>query len=141
MKTKGVILLIFFAICVASCAKKEAPQTPYDRIQGSWKLAKTGTDDDGNGNVDYYEQHSLPVGQDYQKIFNKDGTGLETNVFNNVVSPPLKFRWKIVNADSVYIAYAANDTLTFYVAAVSSADLTLTTRGKQSLEWYYYTKK
>jgi hypothetical protein len=41
----------------------------------------------------------------------------------------------------VRIAYSANDTLTYYIATLSSANLTLITNTARGLAAYYYDKK
>jgi hypothetical protein len=130
-----------FVILVTSCAKRQSPETPFTKIQGKWKLIQQATDDNANGQIDGSEIESVPALMDNEKQFNKDGTGVETNVYNGVTTPPLNFTWKIVGQDSVWIAYAVHDTTTFYVSTVSASNLTLTTMGQHGLAWYYYSKK
>lgn len=142
MKISIPILLSFLAlVLITSCAKKESPDTPANRILGKWKLVKTATDDNGNGQIDDVEIHPVPAIVDNEKVFNKDGTGVETNVYNGVTTLPLNFSWKIVGKDSVWVGYVANDTITYYLSTVSSANLTLTTNTQFGLAWYYYDKK
>lgn len=138
--TTGLLLVTSCVMLFASCAKKQSPQTPFNKIQGKWKLIQTATDDNANGQIDPSEIHSVPAGQDNEIKFNNDETGVETNTFNGVVSSPLNFRWKIVGADSVQIAYVAHDTATYYVSDVSASNLTLTTNGQSGLVWFNYIK-
>ena len=133
--------LLGLCLALAACSKQEAPATPYDRIQGKWQLNKVGSDDNENGQIDLLELHPLSSSQNNQIVFNKDGTGLETDTWAGKQPFSLAFKWQIVKGDSVTLAYAANDTVTYLIAAVSSAALTLVSNGSISLEEYYYIKK
>ncbi len=134
-------LFIFLIIGLVSCAKKEAAQTPFNRIQGKWKLVKTATDDNGNKLIDDYEIHPVPSVQDNEITFNKDLSGIETNVYNGVTSTPLYFTWAIISQDSVWCAYTGHDTLTYYLISVTSGTLALQTNTRFGLAAYYYNRK
>ena len=142
MKNTVIISFLFLLVAaLGSCTKKQSPNTPFNRLQGKWKLAKTATDDNVNGQIDGAEIFPVDKLLDNEKQFNKDGTGVETNVYNGSTSLPLHFTWRIISNDSVWIAYSANDTLTYYLADISSSSLTLITNTSFGLAWYYYTKK
>lgn len=141
---RNTAILFLFTVCVFgiwSCRKEKGAETPYDRIQGKWQLIKTATDDNQDGNISNSEIFPVSPQQINQLLFNKDGTGVETNTYSGVASPSLNFRWQIVGNDSVWCAYSGHDTLTFYLAAVSSGNLALTTNTTHGLAWYYYIKK
>jgi hypothetical protein len=124
-----------------SCAKKEGADTPSTRLQGRWTLTKTATDDNGSGEIDGYEIHAVSASQKTQKTFNKDASGVETNIFDGITSPQLNFTWKVLGSDSVRVSFSANDTITYYIATLSSANLTLITNTSRGLVAYYYDKK
>ena len=136
-----ILLIISSVIGVASCTKKQAAETPFTRIMGKWKLVKTATDDNGNGKIDGEEIHPVPSVQDNEITFNKDFTGVETNVYNGVVSPPLNFFWSVTNEDSsIQCAFTGHDTITYYLVTVSSGSLTLETNTTLGLASYYYNR-
>ena len=124
-----------------SCAKKQGADTPFTRLQGKWVLTKTATDDNGSGEIDGYEIHSISASQNTVKTFNSNGSGVENNIYDGITSPQLNFNYYIVGRDSVRIAYTANDTLTYYIATLSSVNLTLITNTVRGLAAYYYDKK
>jgi hypothetical protein len=145
MKTTTTILLtlliLFLEIGLPSCTKKQAADTPFNKIQGKWKLTKEATDDNGNNKIDAEEIHATSPQHDNEITFNKGLTGVETNVYNGVVSPPLNFTWKITNEDSsIQCAYTGHDTITYYLVGVTSGSLTLQTNTTKGLAWYYYNK-
>ena len=137
----ALMLLVSFMIMVASCAKKESPGTPYDKLQGKWKLAKEGTDDNDNHIIEPGEVQPVPAAKDYEITFNKDYTGVENNTFNGVVSTPLPFTWSIVGRDSVRCAFSGHDTITYYLVSINSGSLTLQTKTQFGLAWYNYNRK
>jgi hypothetical protein len=144
MRKARAILFILIAGLITglvSCAKKEGVQTPFTRLQGTWKLVKTATDDNGNTQIDPEEVHLVPAVQDNELTFYKDKTGVETNVYNGVASMPLHFDWAIVNDDSVWCAFTGHDTLTYYLVGVTSGTLTLQTNTSFGLAAYYYNRK
>jgi len=144
MKKNMIILfalfLLFLSAGFISCTKKEAPNTPFSRILGKWKKTQYATDDNNNGVIDAGEIHSVPATLDDELLFTNEATGVETSVDNGVTATPLSFDWKIVGSDSVWVAYRANDTLTYYIAEVSSHDLQLNIVTQFGLAAYYYTK-
>ena len=123
-----------------SCSKKHAPETPYTRLQGKWKKVQYATDDNNNGTIEASEIHPQPATIDDEITFTNEGTGVETTVSNGIASTPLTFDWKIVGGDSVWVAYKANDTLTYYITAVTSNNLQLTTPTQFGLASYYYSR-
>jgi hypothetical protein len=135
----SLVLPLGFA-CMVSCTKKQAADTPFTRIQGKWKKVQYATDDNNNGKIEAAEIHNVPSTMDNEITFTNEETGTETTFSNGVQSTPLTFNWKIVGADSVWIAYKANDTLTYFIAQVSSHNLQLTTNTKFGLASYYYGK-
>ncbi len=142
MNRRSVIfLLLSTSLCIGACEKKQDADTPYTRIQGNWKLAKTATDDNGDRQIGIGETHTVSPLQDYEITFNKDYTGVENDVYNGVAAPPLKFDWAIVGKDSVWCGFEGHDTLTYYLVGVSSGTLTLQTDTKYGLVAYYYNKK
>jgi hypothetical protein len=145
MKTNSTIffflLILSSVIVLTSCTKKQAAETPFTRMLGKWKLAKTATDDNGNNIIEGSEIHAVAAGQDNEVTFNKDLTGTETNIYNGVASPPLNFTWKITNEDSsIQCAYTGHDTITYYLVSVSSANLVLQTFATHGLAWYTYNR-
>ncbi len=144
MKKKVAIILslsfLFLLAGLISCTKKKAPDTPFTRIQGNWRKVKYATDDNNNGRIEGSEIHLVPSTLDDEIFFTNEETGQETTVSNGVTSVPLKFVWKIVGGDSVWVAYRANDTVTYAITAVSSHDLQLSANTQFGLASYYYVK-
>ena len=144
MKKKTVIFLslFLFILCagLAACTKKKAPDTPFTRVLGKWRKVQYATDDNNNGTIEPREIHSVPSSLDDEILFTNEATGVETTVSNGVQSTVLTFDWKIVGGDSVWVAYRANDTVTYFLAGVSSHNLQLTTNTKFGLASYYYDK-
>lgn len=145
MSKKSSILSVLFTVLItgmiSSCAKKQQPETPFTKIQGKWKLAKMATDDNGNNQIDNREIFQVPEVQDFQITFNNDNTGSENNTYNGVVSPPLKFEWTLVNSDTLKCTFEQQEPVTYYLASISSGNLTLQTLTKFGLAWYSYNKK
>ena len=117
-----VLLAIYLVVGVLSCAKKQGPDTPYTRMVGKWKLAKTGNDN-GNGVIVY-----TPVlkGQDWEWTFNNNSTAIELNNDGPSQNPTENYDWKIVGADSLWMAGAWHDTTTYYLFSINSSAMTLT---------------
>jgi len=136
------LILIITTVCllVSSCAKKEAPATIYTKVIGKWKWAQYATDDNRNGVIDANEIAPVASDIDDEISFKNDGTGVETRTVNKEPQIPLSFTWQLFYTDSIRLQYKANDTETYYIFAISSVDLTLTTTKNQGLAWYYYRK-
>lgn len=147
-KNTFAAILIFLCLIqmTTSCTKKNEYATIADRMEGKWKLTKYATDNNLNGRIDNYEIHNDTSIHDYQYVFNKDGSGLNTSVFDGVKSPDLKFYWSMISYDSMRIAYVANDTLVYHISDISSKQLTLTTtstiESSNTIEitWLYFVK-
>ncbi len=137
----SVVLVIVLSPGLGSCTKQKSAATPYERVQGKWKLIKFGSDDNLNGTIEDAEKHFVSSEQDNEVVFNADGTGVNSYAFNNVSSPDVSFNWKIITDGALWVAYSANDTIAYHLEEVSASDMTLTTQGAVSLEWYYYIKK
>ena len=139
------LLVISALVGFSACTKKKAADTPFTRIQGKWKLSSLAIDNNGNGKVDPGEQSPVAKVQDNEITFNNDLTGVETNVYNGVTSPPLNFTWRITNEDSaIQCAFIGHDTVTYYLVSVSSDNLTLqehTTQTSPEVSWYYFNRK
>jgi hypothetical protein len=131
-----ILFSAFFVFGLTSCSKKEAADTPYDRVQGKWKKVKYANDDNNNGTIEFFEIHPVEGNTNNELLFNKDYTGMETNPG----SPDLRFTWKIVGKDSVALAYTAHFNVTYYLREVSSVDLTLMTNTTLGIAWYYYVR-
>jgi hypothetical protein len=145
--TKKSFFRIIFAILILglwSCTKKGSPDTPFTHIQGFWKLAKTATDDNGNGIIDAGEIHSVAATYTDKLYFKSDSTGYEQITVNGDPTAPLHYRWKIAYGDSLYMAYAAHDTPTYYISLLNSVNMTLSTitpvDSGSILTQYYYNK-
>jgi len=151
MGNKTIISLSLVAICVSlllgSCEKKQQATTIYDRIPGSWKLAKYGSDDNLNGVIDNYEMHTVALSQDNQMTFKADGTGITSNTDSGIKEPDLAFVWQLKTIDSLWVAYRSNDTLNYYIANITSAGITLTTytnienTNVQGINWFYFARE
>src|ERR1043166_8529074 len=111
-----IIITAFIFIGLASCAKKQAADTPYTRIQGKWKKIKYANDDNNNHNIEEHEIHAVAPGMDNEILFNADGSGKETTVVNNQSLSTLNFSWRIVSGDSISVIYTAHDTVTYYLS-------------------------
>ncbi len=144
MARRNIILLFLFilisSLCLYSCAKKEAPATPFGKLQGKWKYAKFGSDDNKNGLIDAFEMHPVAASMDHELVFNKDGSGVETDIDSGKTTI-LNFKWILRQYDSLWVEYDANDTFQYYLANLSSQDLTMTEQGKVTIEWSYYVRK
>ncbi len=124
---------------MVSCAKKKAPETPFTRIQGKWKLVRYANDDNGNGQIENMEIHAQQSGITYKLEFKGDATGTETTFISvNQSESPLPFVWRIINPDSVRLDLTGHLTITYKIAEVSDAFLTLKTNSSLGLAAYYY---
>jgi hypothetical protein len=145
MRKKMIILfalfLLFLSTGFTSCTKKQAADTPFNMILGKWKKTQYATDDNNSGVIDPSEIHNVPSTLDDELLFTNEANGVETTVSNGVASPPLDFDWKIVGGDSVWVAYVANDTLTYYLANVDAHNLQLNINTPLGLAAYYYAKE
>ena len=125
-----------------SCRKKEA-DNPYTKILGRWKLAKTGADYNNNGIIASDEMSNVSASQDYEYLFNNDGTGTLYASYNGKKEPDEPFQWYI-KYDSVWIGGKFNDTTTFFIVNNTASDLTLTKRSDHAqgiFEWLYFVRK
>ena len=140
MRTVQAILIPLFAVFMAagffSCKKQHGADTPFDRVQGKWKKVKYATDDNGSKKIEPFEIRDVEGGSTNELVFKGDSTGYETSDF----SPQLDFTWKIVG-DSIYRTGTGHLTITYYLAAVNSYNLTLTTNTNLGLAWYMYEKQ
>lgn len=133
----GVLLL-----ALASCSRNDSVKTPYDRVQGKWKLYKYANDDNNNGKIDDREIYLQQSQITNTLFFAADGTGEEITHVNDKSSDiVLPYRWKIVGTDSVRMEYRANDTLQYYIQNVSSVELILTRKTKLGLSWFDFLKQ
>jgi hypothetical protein len=149
MSKNSLAAILIFACLIrmaTSCSKSSEYTTIADRLEGKWKLTKYATDNNLNGRIDNYEIHDDTSIHDYQYVFNKDGSGLNTSVFNGVKSPDLKFYWSMISYDSMRIAYVANDTLVYHVSDITSKQMTLTSTSKlentntKEITWLFFVK-
>jgi hypothetical protein len=138
-------LFIYFVpfliiLLVWGCRKSDSNNTPFGRMQGRWKLAKVGTDDNGNGTIEASEIKAVVAGQDMERVYKGDGTGVESNTFDGTKDPDLTFTWAIIGGDSLRMQYKANDTITYYMQNVTSGDMTLTQNTTRGLVLQYFVK-
>lgn len=135
----GVVALL---LALGACRRNDSVKTPYDRIQGKWKLYKYANDDNNNGKIDEREIFLQQSQITNTIFFAADGSGEEITHVNDKSSDiVLPYNWKIVGTDSVWMAYRANDTLQYYIQNVSSVELILTRNTKLGLSWFDYLKQ
>jgi hypothetical protein len=125
--TLCILLVIYLFAGLWSCTKKKGPDTPYGKMQGKWKLVRVATDN-GGGSLVYAP---VPKEQDWQWVFNGDGTGYDVENYN-VPGITENFSWRIVNGDSLWIGTTTHDTTLYYIANLSAEQLTITKRDSTS---------
>ncbi len=141
----AILSTLFFVslfVGVASCTKKQPPETLFSRLQGQWKKTQYATDDNNNGRIDAQEIHPQSSVIIDELVFNGDSTGYEKTVINNNQSSEsvLNFKWYPFDADSVALVYTAHFSITYYVADISSVNLNLYTNTSTGLAAYFYNK-
>lgn len=149
MNRNYVILLTLFFVPVilglSGCAKKEAADTPFTRIQGKWKKVQWAIDDNLDNQIENSEIHQQPPNIIDEIVFNGDLSGLET-INNTTESSQFSypFVWRVLDIDSVWVAYKFQDTSMFYLNEVNSTTLQLMTHtqnnGVSVLTEYFYAK-
>ena len=130
------LLFLTIVCCLSSCAKKEAAETPFTKIQGKWKKTRYANDDNNNGKIEAWEIHPVEGNINNELLFKNTSTGVESNPG----TPDLAFSWAI-SKDSVILQYAAHFRITYYIRDISSQDLTLTANTALGVAWYYYIKE
>jgi hypothetical protein len=140
MKKVNVIILssalmLAYALLPA-CNKRQGADTPFARVIGKWKKVQYATDDNGSGKIESYEIHDVESSVNNVLVFSADNTGYETNDF----APTLNFTWNIAG-DSIYRNGSGHLSITYFLAAVNSYNLTLTTNTNLGLAWYNYQKQ
>jgi hypothetical protein len=138
-KTTAITLssaLILACAILPACNKRQGADTPFARVIGKWKKVQYATDDNGSGKIEPYEIHNVEGSVNNVLVFSADNTGYETNDF----TPTLNFTWSIAG-DSIYRSGSGHLSITYYLAAVNSYNLTLTTNTNLGLAWYMYQKQ
>lgn len=138
-----IYLLPFVLLTVAlpSCKRKEVIYTRLTRIQHSWKLVKTATDVNGNGQIDASEIQPIDDAFDNTLTFNADYTGKETVVANSVTTD-YPFTWTMdVNMDTITRNGIGHNVIKYYLADISSIRMELTTTTSIGLAAYIYEIK
>jgi hypothetical protein len=132
--------VILAGVTLNSCTKR-GPTTIDGKIQGKWKKIQYATDDNGNGIIDQSEISQQPATISDELLFKGDYTGSETTVIdgNKSTTQVLNFSWRVTN-DSLWLEYAANDTISYYIVNVNTSNLTLQGNNGQGLVWYNYGK-
>jgi hypothetical protein len=143
-RNKTLVLLLFTAYCaggLASCAKKQGPDTPFTKIMGRWKLTKFASDA-GNGPLVYT---ALDKAVDWTWVFDSDSKGYDIENWNGLEGIKEVYNFRIAGADSVWIATATHDTSTYFISEINSSDMIWTRshklpNGNPVTEGYFFTK-
>ncbi len=135
----SILFILSILVCIASCTKKQQPDTLFTRLAGRWKKIQYATDDNNNGIIDQQEIRVQPANFTDVLFFNlSDTTGYEAVNHDNFTDTAA-FQW-FVGGDSLYVSYAAHLSLRYHIENVSSATLTILTRTSAGLAWYRYGK-
>ena len=138
-----LFIIIAFPIVwgMSSCKKNQGVSTPAQNIIGTWKEAQYAFDDNNDGVIEASEIHNQPASLVQELTFNSDEAGILTEISDGVTETQ-SFLWTISANDSVWVAYASHDTLTYYLYTLNSSNLVLTTHSNSAvLQWYSYNKK
>lgn len=135
-------LIWLFAACavavgISSCKKTERQPTISSKIAGKWNKVRYATDDNGNNQLDSWEQHEVAAGNDNQLEFKNDNTGIE----HDAHTQDLSFTWMLNGEQSLMMIYSTGDTVVSKITLLNSANLNLTSRGKFGLVGYYYDRQ
>ena len=135
------IVIAYVALSLASCAKKQTPDTPFTKLMGKWKLTQfaSGT---GNSALIY---SPLDKAEDWEWIFNETSKGYDIESWNGMEGIRDDFSFKIVGADSLWKASEKHDTTMYYIQEINSVDMIWTktyklANGNVTTEGYYFTK-
>jgi lipocalin-like protein len=132
--------ILLIVIIIGSC-KKEGPTTPAGMIQGKWKLAEVGTDDNNDGVIETSEIKPINSEENDEYMYSGNGTGIGSYTYNGNVEPNQVFAWSIRDNDTLQMDYTAHDTLTYLIAKLNASDLTLIENTPQGLVGMYFIKK
>lgn len=124
-----------------SCKKIDKTQTPLTRIQRNWKLVKTATDGNSNGQIDAAEIQPVDASIYTTLIFNSDYSGKETVIANGNTTD-YQFTWSMdAGMDSITRVGVGHNTIKYYLAEISSVSMELVTTTNQGLVAYFYEIK
>ena len=138
----AILFFLFIAMSCSStsCKRKETIETKFSRLVNTWKLIKTGTDDNGNGAVDASEIHLVQEGLDDELVFTKEYTGKETVIINGVTTE-YPFTWKKDDNDTLTRDGIGHNTIKYHIDVISSVSLQLSTNTTLGNAAYIYNKK
>ncbi len=103
-------------ICLAgilmldACGKSEPAENPYTRLEVTWRLVATATDNNLNGQLDANEIQPVATSPAQLLKFNYDSTGNEHLVINNVVED-YPFTWQFQNTFHQLLRIISGDTI------------------------------
>jgi hypothetical protein len=144
-RNKTIVLLLFAAYCtsgLASCAKKQEPDTPFTKIMGRWKLTKFASDA-GNGPLIYTP---FDKAVDWKWFFDNDSKGYDIQSWNGQEGIKEVYEFRIVGADSIRIATTTHDTSIYFIAEINSSDMVWTKshklpNGNPVTEGYFFSRE
>lgn len=136
-----LILVVLTCTGAFSCKRKEVVYTRLTRIQHTWKLVKTATDANGNGQIDASEIHAIDAAFDNTLVFNADYTGKETVIANGVTTD-YPFTWTMdANMDTITRNGIGHNVIKYYLEDISSISMELTTMTDLGIAAYIYQIK
>jgi len=129
-----VLFCLFLSAGFYSCKKTKIPSGTAAKLEGKWLKVRYATDDNANGLLDSWEEHSVEPGTTNTIEFKSDSTGIETD--KN--SQDIAFRWMLNGELSLMIIYHTGDTVVSKITFINGAHLDLSSKAKFGLVGYYY---
>ncbi|MBA3829529.1 MAG: hypothetical protein H0X33_11380 [Taibaiella sp.] len=143
MRIVPIYLLLFTTIatlCFLSCTKTEKTPTPYDVLNGRWRLYQTGTDDNNNKILDDQELRTPDPNIINTLTFHYGDSGKEEISYYKTITD-YYFTWKLPNSSQTLLRYMeGHDTLVEGIITFSPAKLMLLDSTTPAYSWYIYRK-
>jgi hypothetical protein len=124
---KGIIYIFAFIAVImvwSACSKPEPAENPYSRIEVTWRLIATATDENLNGILDSNEIQAVSTDPAQLLKFNYDSTGNEHVVINNTTED-YPFTWQFENTFHDVQRIITGDTITSQIDVLTDQSLYL----------------
>ncbi len=124
---------LIIAVCITgiiflqACSKREPAENAYTRIEGTWRLIATATDENQNGLLDDAEILAVPKGPAELIKFNYDSTGNEHKVTSNGIVEDYFFTWQFENTFHDLSRVISGDTILSHIDLLTNNSFYLRT--------------
>ena len=122
-----------------SC-KKDKTERRSDLLTGTWTQKESGTDENGNGQLDAVENNFGAGGEKSAITFRQDGSAIIESEYNGQKSTDDGFYWRLVDLDQNLELSYKKDKDTIFVYSLTKESLILQEIGSKPLNIAVFTK-